>query len=196
MAAAFIEGAVMSVLHHLRRLTPPPGDWRAALCSPTMAVTIHESGPAGSAGVPGAALHAPPRPIWSPPLLDDLSVALDKNPLWRDGRGERQLLLATDGRPVGRVLAHVHRLLAPTTGAPASSASSTARTTWRWRAPCWTPPKGATARAASRAARAYDPSPSASAWARWSGLRRAAAFSQSWNAPHLPRLLEACGLQP
>lgn len=49
-------------------------------------------------------------PIWTPPLLDDLTRSLsDKNPLWRDGRGERQLLLATDGgRPVGRVLAHVH----------------------------------------------------------------------------------------
>src|SRR6185436_12949913 len=49
-------------------------------------------------------------PIYTPPLRPDLARSLgDDNPLWRDGRGERTLLVAYhDGRPVGRVLAHVH----------------------------------------------------------------------------------------
>jgi GNAT superfamily N-acetyltransferase len=49
-------------------------------------------------------------PIWTPPLRQDLQRALsDENPLWRGGRGERELLLAYEGdRVVGRVLAHVH----------------------------------------------------------------------------------------
>src|SRR5437879_639272 len=49
-------------------------------------------------------------PIWTPPLDQDFARTLsDDNPLFRDGRGERELLIAWRGaEPVGRVLAHVH----------------------------------------------------------------------------------------
>src|SRR5262245_21743013 len=49
-------------------------------------------------------------PIYTPPLRDDFARSLsDENPLWRAGRGERDLFVAYEaGRPVGRVVAHVH----------------------------------------------------------------------------------------
>src|SRR5438128_424609 len=49
-------------------------------------------------------------PMWTPPLVDDFKRTLsDDNPLWRDGRGERELFVAwRDEVPVGRIVAHVH----------------------------------------------------------------------------------------
>lgn len=139
-------------------------------------------------------------PIWSPPLLDDLERSLsDKNPLWRDGRGERQLLLATDGgRPVGRVLAHVHH---------ASNRIHGERAGFFGLLEC--PDDAEVARALLDAAAdlhrtrgltelrgPYDLNIRESVGVVVEGFDEPASFSQGWNAPHLPRLLEACGMKP
>ncbi|HEY8209644.1 MAG TPA: GNAT family N-acetyltransferase [Myxococcaceae bacterium] len=139
-------------------------------------------------------------PIWSPPLLDDLSRSLsDKNPLWRDGRGERQLLLATDGgRPVGRVLAHVHH---------ASNTAHGERAGFFGLLDC--PDDLEVARALLDAAaerhRArgltelrgpYELNIRECMGAVVQGFDEPASFSQNWNPPHIPGLLEGCGLKP
>ncbi|HVE86016.1 MAG TPA: GNAT family N-acetyltransferase [Myxococcales bacterium] len=139
-------------------------------------------------------------PIWCPPLLDDLERSLsDKNPLWRDGRGERQLLLATDGgRPVGRVLAHVHH---------ASNAAHGERAGFFGLFDCADDEAVARALVDEAAERhrarglaelrgPYDLNIRECIGAVVSGFDEPAAFNQSWNAPYVPRLLEACGLKP
>lgn len=139
-------------------------------------------------------------PIWSPPLLEDVARSLsDKNPLWRDGRGERQLLLATDaGRPVGRVLAHVHHR---------SNALHREQAGFFGLFECPDDPEVARvlldavaerhrARGLKELRGPYDLNIRECIGAVVSGFDEPAAFNQSWNAPHVPRLLEACGLKP
>jgi GNAT superfamily N-acetyltransferase len=139
-------------------------------------------------------------PIWSPPLLDDLARSLsDKNPLWREGRGERQLLLATDGgRPVGRVLAHVHHISNNVNGERAGffglldcpddvevARALLDAAAGRHRARGLTELRGP-----------YELTIRECIGAVVQGFDEPASFSQSWNAPCVPRLLEACGLKP
>jgi len=140
-------------------------------------------------------------PIYTPPLRLDLGRTLsDDNPLWQDGRGERDLYVAYDGtgavrRPVGRIVAHVHHesnrrhgeragffgyLECPDDRAVAEALLGTAADRHR--------------RAGLDTLRGpYELTISQCIGAVVSGFDEPAAFSQSWNAPHIPRLLEALG---
>ena len=144
------------------------------------------------------ALHAED-PIWTPPLLEDLKRSLsDENPLWQEGRGERELLLAFDGEEVvGRVLCHVHH---------ASNSVHHERAGFFGLLEC--PDELAIARAlldeaGERHRRRgltdirgpYELTISQCMGAVVHGFEEPAAFSQSWNAPHIPRLLEAIGFR-
>jgi GNAT superfamily N-acetyltransferase len=136
-------------------------------------------------------------PIWTPPLVDDLQRSLsDKNPLWRPERGERELWLAFDGtEPVGRILSHVHH---------ASNARHREKAGFFGLLECPNDPSVASPLldAASDWARSrgmtelrgpYELTITQCIGAVVSGFDEPASFSQSWNGPHLPRLLEACG---
>jgi GNAT superfamily N-acetyltransferase len=141
-------------------------------------------------------LHAG-EPMYTPPLLFDLGRTLSNdNPLWRDGRGERDLFVAYDGgRPVGRIVAHVHHesnrrhaeragffgyLECPDDRAVAEALLATAADRHR--------------RAGLDTLRGpYEPTISHCIGAVVSGFDEPASFSQSWNAPHVPRLLEELG---
>ncbi|HEX4621513.1 MAG TPA: hypothetical protein VH208_08095, partial [Myxococcaceae bacterium] len=135
--------------------------------------------------------------IWTPPLVDDLQRSLsDKNPLWRPERGERELWLAVDGsRPVGRILSHVHH---------ASNARHREKAGFFGLLECPNDPSVASPLldAASAWARSrgmtelrgpYELTITQCIGAVVSGFDEPASFSQSWNGPHVPRLLEACG---
>jgi hypothetical protein len=139
-------------------------------------------------------------PIWTPPLDQDLARTLSSdNPLFRDGRGDRELFLAWDGsRPVGRVLAHVHhehnRIHGDRAGffglleCPDDPAIAGALL-------------DAAARHHARARLAvlrgpYELTISQCIGAVTSGFDEPATTSQSWNAPHVPRLLSALGFAP
>ena len=144
------------------------------------------------------ALHAGD-PIWTPPLKEDLARSLsDENPLFQEGRGERELLLAWEGaRPVGRVLAHVHhaqnRLHGERTGffgllecpddlgiakalMDAVAEHHRSRGLTELRGP-------------------YELTISQCIGAVTSGFDETPTTSQSWNPPHHPRLLEALGFE-
>ncbi len=139
-------------------------------------------------------------PIWTPPLYDDLARTLSPdNPLFQDGRAERELYVAYRGeRAVGRVLGHVHHAHNQRHGERAGffgllecpdelevaralvdavAARHRARGLERLRGP-------------------YELTISQCIGAVVSGFDEPASTSQSWNAPHLPRLLAELGFAP
>jgi GNAT superfamily N-acetyltransferase len=136
-------------------------------------------------------------PIYTPPLREDFARTLsDQNPLWREGRGERDLFVAYQGgRPVGRVVAHVHHASNQRHGEAAGLFGFLE---------C--PDDAGVARAlldaaAERHGRAglkvlrgpYELTISQCIGAVVSGFDEPASLSQSWNAPHVPRLLGELG---
>ncbi len=138
-------------------------------------------------------------PIWTPPLYDDLARTLsDANPLFQAGRAEREMFIAWRGaEPVGRVLAHVHH---------AHNALHRERAGFFGLLEC--PDDLHVARALFDAvldhhrARGlelvrgpYELTISQCIGAVVSGFDEPASTSQSWNAPHVPRLLEALGCE-
>jgi GNAT superfamily N-acetyltransferase len=136
-------------------------------------------------------------PIYTPPLREDLARSLsDENPLWRDGRGERELFVAYEGgRAVGRVVAHVHQ---------ASNQRHHESVGLFGYLECPDDvelARALLAAASDRHARAglkvlrgpYELTVSQCIGAVVAGFDEPASFSQSWNAPHVPRLLEALG---
>jgi GNAT superfamily N-acetyltransferase len=138
-------------------------------------------------------------PIYTPPLRIDLLRSLsDRNPLWQQGRGERDLFVAyRGGRPVGRIVAHVHHesnrrhgeragffgyLECPDDREVAEALLGTAADRHR--------------RAGLETLRGpYELTISQCVGAVVSGFDEPASFSQSWNAPHIPRLLEGLGFE-
>ncbi len=138
-------------------------------------------------------------PIWTPPLDDDFRRTLSpENPLFRDGRGARELFLAWEGsRPVGRVLAHVHHAhnerhgeragffglleCADDLGVAKALLDAAAD---HHRASGLTLLRGP-----------YELTISQCIGAVTAGFDEPPSTSQSWNAPHIPRLLEALGFE-
>jgi GNAT superfamily N-acetyltransferase len=144
------------------------------------------------------ALHAGD-PIWTPPLKQDMARSLSlENPLFQEGRGERELLLAWEGeRPVGRVLAHVHHaqnaihgekagffglLECPDDLGVAKALLDAAADQHR-------------ARGLTELRGPYELTISQCIGAVVSGFDEPPSTSQSWNAPHVPRLIEALGFE-
>lgn len=136
-------------------------------------------------------------PIYTPPLREDFARSLsDENPLWQGGRGERDLFVAYEGgRPVGRVLAHVHHESNRRHG-------ETAGLFGYLECPDDADIARALLDAASeRHARAgltvlrgpYELTIAQCIGAVVDGFDEPGSFSQSWNAPHVPRLLAALG---
>jgi GNAT superfamily N-acetyltransferase len=138
-------------------------------------------------------------PIYTPPLRQDLARSLsDANPLWRDGRGARDLFVAYEGgRAVGRVVAHVHHasnqrhgesaglfgyLECPDDVTIARALLDAASDRHR--------------RAGLKVLRGpYELTIAQCIGAVVAGFDEPSSFSQSWNAPHVPRLLEALGFE-
>lgn len=133
-------------------------------------------------------------PMWTPALEQDLERALsESNPLWQNGRGERELLIAYEGdKPVGRILAHEHR---------ASNERHHERAGFFGLLAC--PDDEAIAKALIDAAaehhRArglnvlrgpYELNISQCIGAVVDGFDEPASFSQSWSPPHVAKLLE------
>jgi hypothetical protein len=139
-------------------------------------------------------------PIWTPPLDQDFKRTLSReNPLFQDGRGDRELFLAWQGsRPVGRVLAHVHH---------EHNRIHHEKTGFFGLLEC--PDDPAVAGALLQAAATYhggthglevlrgpyELTISQCIGAVTSGFDEPPSTSQSWNAPHVPRLLEGQGFQ-
>jgi GNAT superfamily N-acetyltransferase len=137
-------------------------------------------------------------PIYTPPLAQDLARSLsDANPLWRPGRAERELFVAYDGdgRPVGRVLGHVNLESNQRHGEAAGlfgylecggdravGEALLAAVEQRHRA-----------RGLSELRGPYELTVAQCIGAVVSGFDEPASFSQSWNGPALPELLEALG---
>ena len=136
-------------------------------------------------------------PIWTPPLKEDLARSLSQeNPLFQQGRGERELLLAFQGeRLVGRVLCHVHHehnrvhgekvgffgfLECPDDRGVAGALLAAAAERHR-------------ARGLTALRGPYELTIGQCIGAVTSGFDEPPSTSQSWNAPHVPRLLEALG---
>jgi GNAT superfamily N-acetyltransferase len=145
-----------------------------------------------------AALYADD-PMYTPALREDFARSLsDGNPLWRDGRGERDLFVAyRGGRAVGRVVAHVHH---------ESNRRHGERVGFFGYLDCPDDREVAEAllaAAADRHQRAglaalrgpYELTIAQGVGAVVSGFDEPASFSQTWNPPHLPRLLEALGFE-
>jgi hypothetical protein len=145
------------------------------------------------------ALHAGD-PIWTPPLKEDLARSLSaQNPLFREGRGERELLLAWRGsRVVGRVLAHVHH---------EHNRRHRERVGFFGLLECPDDPEVACAllEAAAERHRAqkltvlrgpYELTITQCIGAVTGGFDEPPTTAQSWNAPHIPRLIEAAGFSP
>ena len=148
----------------------------------------------------GSRLHAGD-PIYTPPLRQDLARSLsDQNPLWRPGRAERDLFVAYDssGRPVGRVLGHVnlesnqrHGEAAGLFGYLECGGDRTvgeallAAVEQRHRA-----------RGLRELRGPYELTVAQCIGAVVAGFDEPASFSQSWNGPELPALLEALGFAP
>jgi GNAT superfamily N-acetyltransferase len=139
-------------------------------------------------------------PIYTPPLRPDLARSLgDDNPLWQQGRGERTLLVAYhEGRPVGRVLAHVHHASNRLHGERAGffgflefggdravGEALLAEVAARHRAAGLTELRGP-----------YELTIAQNLGAVVAGFDEPATLSQSWNAPELPALLESLGFAP
>lgn len=142
------------------------------------------------------ALHAGD-PIRTPPLAADFARNLSpKNPLWERGRGEYELFVAYDGaEPVGRVMAHVHH---------ASNARHGERAGFFGSFECPDDVRVAQAlldaveeahrrRGLSLLRGPYDLTITQCIGAVTHGFDEPACFAQSWNAPHVPVLLEALG---
>jgi GNAT superfamily N-acetyltransferase len=144
------------------------------------------------------ALHAGD-PIWTPPLKEDLARSLsDENPLFQEGRGEREMLVAWEGsRPVGRVLAHVHHaqnrlhgeragffglLECPDDLGIAKALLDAAAEHHR-------------SRGLTELRGPYELTITQCIGAVTAGFDEPPSTSQSWNAPHVPRLLEALGFE-
>lgn len=139
-------------------------------------------------------------PIWTPPLLDDFERTLsEKNPLWRDGRGARELFVAWRGRTaVGRVVAHVHHasnelhhervgffgFLDCEDDVEVARALIDAATGWH------------RAQGVIRQRGPFELTITQCIGAVTAGFDEPASFSQSWSPPYLPRLLEAAGFAP
>lgn len=139
-------------------------------------------------------------PIWTPPLREDLERALgDDNPLWQEGRGERELLVAWDGnRPVGRICANVHHASNRKHGEAVGLFGL-------FETPDEPSVAGALLDAAAELHRArglnvlrgpFDLTITQMIGAVISNFDEPAAFNQSWNAPHVPKLIEAAGFKP
>jgi GNAT superfamily N-acetyltransferase len=140
-------------------------------------------------------------PRWTPPLEQDLrrSLSLD-NPLFQAGRAARALYLAYDGdTPVGRVLAHVHHksnevhrekagffgLLEFPADRPAVGRALMNEVAAHHSALGLTEVRGP-----------YELTIHQCLGAVVEGFQEPAAFSQSWNGPHVPDLLRALGYRP
>lgn len=138
-------------------------------------------------------------PMYTPPLRSDLARSLSAdNPLWRDGRGERDLFVAYQGvRAVGRIVAHVHHASNQRHGEKIGLFGYLDCADDREVA------EALLATAADRHQRAglttlrgpYELTISGCVGAMVGGFDEPASFSQSWNPPHLPRLLEALGFE-
>lgn len=138
-------------------------------------------------------------PIWSPPLRQDFARTLSpENPLWQKGRGERELLLAYDGpRVVGRVMCHVHHASNQRHGERAGffgclEATDSLEVT---RALMTEVERRHRARGLQSVRGAYDPTITTMIGLVTGGFDEAATYNQSWNAPHLPKHLEALGYE-
>ncbi len=133
-------------------------------------------------------------------LREDLIEALaEGNPLWRAGRGERELFLAwREGTPVGRVLAHAHLASNTLHGEPdvgyfgllacpddREVAHALLDATLAWHR----------ARGRSRLRGPYELTITGCIGVVTSGFERPPSFSQSWNPPHIAPLLEGWGMQ-
>jgi GNAT superfamily N-acetyltransferase len=139
-------------------------------------------------------------PIYTPPLREDLARSLsDANPLWRAGRGERDLFVAYEGgRAVGRVVAHVHH------ASNARHGESVGAFGYLECPDELEVARALLAAASERHARAglqilrgpYELTIAQCIGAVTAGFDEPASFSQSWNAPHVPRLLEALDFEP
>ena len=143
-----------------------------------------------------ATLHADD-PIYTPPLREDLARSLsDENPLWQGGRGERDLFVAYEGgRAVGRVVAHVHHASNQRHG------ESSGLFGYLECPDDVEVARALLAAAGDRHARAglkvlrgpCELTVTQCIGAVTEGFDEPASFSQSWNAPHVPRLLSALG---
>jgi len=133
-------------------------------------------------------------PIYTPALREDLTRSLSaRNPLWQEGRGERDLYVAyAAGQPVGRIVAHVHHESNRRHGEHVGLFGFLECPDDREIA------EALLAAAADRHHRAgldtlrgpYELTIAQCIGAVVSGFDEPASFSQSWNAPHIPRLLE------
>ena len=142
------------------------------------------------------ALHAGD-PIWTPPLKEDLARSLSaRNPLFQEGRGERDLLVAWEGkRAVGRVLAHVHHAHNTTHGERAGFFGLLEHADDLGVAKALLDAAAERHRARGLAVLRgpYELTIAQCIGAVTSGFDEPPSTSQSWNAPHVPRLLEALG---
>ncbi len=145
------------------------------------------------------ALHARD-PIWTPPLQEDLARSLSvDNPLFKDGRGERQLFVLYDGgEPVGRIVAHVHHLSNRRHGEKAGFFGFLeCRDDGREAAMLLDAAAEAHRRRGLTSLRGpYELTITQCLGAVTAGFDEPASFSQSWNAPYLPKLLEGAGMKP
>jgi GNAT superfamily N-acetyltransferase len=138
---------------------------------------------------------------WTPPLKQDLARSLSpENPLFQKGRAERTLFLAWQGdRAVGRVLAHVHHgsnqrhgeragffgLLEFSADQPDVGGALMAAVAEHHRA-----------RGLREVRGPYELTVAQCLGAVVAGFDEPAAFSQSWNGPHVPALLRDLGYTP
>jgi GNAT superfamily N-acetyltransferase len=170
-----------------------------------MTISIERSTPGNRRRILRDFLDLPDRlfagdPIYTPPLRQDLARSLsDENPLWKAGRGERDLFVAYDnGRPAGRIVAHVHHASNQRHGEQAGFFGYLAcaddqavagplldAAADRHRAAGLTELRGP-----------YELTIAHLVGAVIEGFDEPATFSQSWNPPHIPRLLEVLGFTP
>jgi hypothetical protein len=138
-------------------------------------------------------------PMWTPPLLADFQQTLSKkNPLFRDGRGDRELLVAWRGsEPVARVLAHVQHTSNQLHGQRAgffgylecNGDEEIARALLDETA-AWHRTLGLKVQRGP-----YELNVSQCIGAMVKGFHEPAALSQSWHPPYLAPLLERHGFQ-
>jgi GNAT superfamily N-acetyltransferase len=138
--------------------------------------------------------------IYSPPLREDLGRALsDENPLWREGRGEREMFVAYDsGKAVGRVLGHVHHASNVRHGEKVGffGLLECGGELEIGRALIEAVASGHRGRGLTSLRGPYELTITQCMGAVVAGFDEAASFSQSWNGPWLPPVLEALGFVP